>query len=54
MVKYWKKKDGDRIHKYPVPSPCTAVWNGEPLYDRPEDVPSATEKCDNCFLELPK
>ena len=54
MVKYWKKKDGDRIHKYPVPSGCAAVWNGEPLYDRPEDVPSATEKCDNCFPELPR
>ena len=54
MPTYWKKKDGDRIHKYPVSSPCTAVWNGEPLYDRPEDVPSTTEKCDNCFPELPR
>jgi len=52
MVQYWLK--GDRIHKYPVQSPCTAVRKGEKLYDSLSDVPSGNEKCDNCFLELPK
>ncbi|MBA7666682.1 hypothetical protein ES703_74763 [subsurface metagenome] len=44
-------KDGDRVHKYPVPSSCTVRYDGEKLYDSP---PEGHDKCDNCFTDLPR
>ena len=54
MVKFWLK--GDRIHKYPVQSPCTAQRTNETLYDSVEEAKKhgGKDMCDNCFLELPK
>lgn len=54
MVQYWVK--GDRIHKYPVPSSCTAIRANETLYFTEADAKKhgGKDKCDNCFLELPR
>ena len=40
-----------KVHKHPVPSTCTVKYDGEKLLDSP---PSGTEKCDNCFTDLPR
>ena len=54
MVMYWLK--GDRIHKHPVPSSCTAKRTEETLYYTVADAKKHGGKdlCDNCFRELPR
>jgi hypothetical protein len=47
MVKYFIKHT--RVHKYPVPSSCNVVYDGEELYDT---IPEGYDMCDHCF-ELP-
>lgn len=49
MVKYFVKNL--KVHKYPVPDSCNVIYTNEPLHDSP---PTSYEKCDNCFLELPR
>ena len=45
MAKYFLK-DGDRVHKYPVPDECNVKYEGEKLYD---EIPPSHDKCDRCF-----
>jgi len=49
MVQYFVKNL--KVHKYPVPSTCNVEYSGEKLHPTP---PEGTEKCDNCFTELPR
>jgi len=49
MVKYFVKNL--KVHKYPVPDSCNVDYTNETLHD---DPPIGYEKCDNCFLELPR